>query len=106
MSVSQNVISGFLAVAAIDSGTLTLGDREPIRAVVPEGINTQTETGGGRHRSTVFCTVACLKRDLGNPPQAGEVANLTYAGESYELAVSDDDQNEIGGAIYNFTLAG
>ena len=106
MSVSQSLISGFNAVAQIDSGKLTLGDREPCRAVIPDGVNTQTETGGGRHRSTHFCTVACLRQDLGESPKAGEIASLEYSGTTYKLAVSEDDQGEIGGAIVNFTLAG
>ena len=105
MSLKANVESGFVAATAIDSGSLALDGGEPFAVLLPEGISHQSETGPGVHRGSTYATVTALKSAVGSRPKPGTRAVLGYAGEDYNLSVTDDDIAETGGALYTFTLS-
>ena len=105
MSLQSEVESAFKEAAKVNSGKLTLGERNPVDCLLPDGIERTGEERPGRYRNSVSANLSALKTDLGNPPQQGERARLEFQGDSFEVIVSpDDDLTETGGSLYSFTV--
>ena len=105
MSLETDSAAAFDGIAAVDRGSISL-DRSPaVSCLLPNGISRTAELGRGSIRSETVIKVIVRKNDVGSAPQAGTPASLTYHGKSYRLAVSEEDVEEIGGALYVFTLA-
>jgi hypothetical protein len=104
--ISDDIGQAFAEMAKHGGATLKLGARRSCSCILPDGIETQTDTARGVHQVTRFINVAALKSDIGTQPKPGEQAAISYAGQSYKLAVSDDAGSETGGAIFNFTCTG
>lgn len=105
MTISRHIAAAFRKTATIDGGKVTIGTRGRVDCILGEGIQRETETGVGSHRTSIYAQCAALIDDIGSPPRAGEKAVLEYAGRTYKLSVTDNDQTDMAGTIYNFTLA-
>ena len=105
MSQTNDAQAAFDALSKVDSGELILGEREPCRCLLPDGLVISSETVRGAIRGEVVVSVTATMRDIGKPPRAQERATLNYFGESYKLAVTQDDITANSG-LYTFTLAG
>ena len=81
---------------------LSVSGGQSIPCLVADGL---TQSSDGR-RSETSATVTALNADIGRKPQANDRIELAYGGESYSLAVTEDDISETHGAIYTFTIAG
>ena len=105
MSLESDVEAAFKAAAKVNSGKFTLGERNPVDCLLPDGIERTGEERPGRYRNSVSANLSALKTDLGNPPQQGERARLEFQGDTFEVIVSpDDDLTETGGSLYSFTV--
>ena len=95
----------FKAAAKVNAGKLTLGERNPVDCLLPDGIERTGEERPGRYRNSVSANLAALKSELGNAPQQGERATLEFQGDTFEVIISpDDDVTDLGASLYSFTV--
>ena len=105
MTLERATEAAFDKLASVDRGSLSIDRAPAITCTLPNGITRTAELGRGSIRSETLVRVVIKKRDAGSHPRAGDPASLTYHGKTYRLAVSEEDVEEIGAALYSFTLA-
>ena len=105
MSLQSQLEVAFDSAVQVDAADLVLGDRAPVRVLLSEGITLGAERRDGRFHGSWSARVTGTLRDLGDPPRAGERATLTYNGQTYSGAVTDDEIPLDGGAFLSFTIS-
>jgi|TARA_R110000796_G_scaffold39403_2_gene98331 hypothetical protein len=106
MSLQDDATSAFVTVADIGKAFVTVGDRDRIRCLIPEGLVISSEQLTGHSRSTERATVVVSRADFGDLPNVEETALLEFGTRSIEMTVStDEDMTETaGGALLQFPL--
>ena len=102
MATKEDILDSFDEAAEDQSTWITIGDGARCNCLLVDGIETDTETRGGRYVPSVRATVIVSSAGF-SVPNPGTRGKLESDGQSYSVTVSDESITKTGaGALIQF----